>query len=151
MSTTITIEPIEYKITIGRVGPQGARGPAGADGLSGGANLTGTAGGNISGHKVVRYDNAGLVQLADASILTHANKAVGITTGATTTGAEVTIQNGDLMVHNGWSWTIDTPVFLGTNGSLTQSTSGLAFTQVIGIANSATSITINIQPAIILA
>jgi hypothetical protein len=151
MTVNLTIEPIEYKITIGRVGPQGARGVPGADGLSGGANLTGTAGANISGHVVVRYDNNGLIQVADATILSHANKIVGITTGAVTTGNEATIQNGDLMVHVGWSWTPDEPVFLGASGALTQSTSGLLFTQVVGIANSATSITINIQPAIVLA
>lgn len=146
----LVVNPIEYTVTIARIGPQGPRGVAGAAGASGATNVVGTAGTNVSGHVAVMYSGAGLLVPADASILSHLNKVVGITLNAALNGADLTIQGSGIVEHMGWAFTPDQPVFLGLSGSLTQSMAGLLFALPVGIAVSATKLIVNIQPAIVL-
>lgn len=146
------LKPLKYEVSIARVGPQGSKGTPGDPGLSSSSSLEAIANSNISGHKAVMYDSAGQVQVADSTILSNMNRVIGITTGAVVTGATATIQGSGSIDHAGWSFTPNAPVFLGLSGTLTQSLPpGTLFVLPIGVATSATRLSINIQSAIQLA
>lgn len=123
--------------TVAVPGPQGAKGDAGD------ANVTQIheAATNLSGHRAIRVV-AGLAYFCDGSDAAHIGRAIGISTGAATAGADVSIQTSGLLMEPSWSW-IDGPVYVGTAGVLTQQLSGLAYVHQIGLAVSATQIDIN--------
>lgn len=149
---SVTIEPVSYEVTLGRIGPQGKRGEPGLPGASGSETITATSGEVLSGFSVVIYDPSGNVIKASADNVLHMNKVVGITTGASLISAPATIRSSNLMEESTWTWTQDQPIFLGLNGLLTQTVPiGAVFSQVLGIAIAPTRIIINIQPAIFLA
>lgn len=122
----------------GAAGPQGQRGDV-HDYIADGA---------LSGHRLVRSTGSGKVGYVDAANPAHAGLALGITTGAANDATGVTVQLVNEMIEPSWNWTLG-PVFAGANGIPTQSTSGLAFIQVIGVATDPTKLTINIQPPIL--
>lgn len=128
---------------------QGPPGPAGADG---GSILTKTAGAALGGNRAARVDAAtGKAIYADNTVIPDAEAVLGITTGAAAEDTEVTIQTFGEMTEASWNWTPGLPVYLSTNGLLTQTppTSG-SLTQ-IGVANEATKLFIRIQEMILLA
>lgn len=85
---------------------------------SGTSDITLIAGQNLSALRVVTMDAGG--QAIYASNTTLANATVlGVTTTAATAGTSVTIATSGLITDNSWTWTKG-PVFLGTNGTLTQ-------------------------------
>lgn len=87
----------------------------------------------------------------DAANPAHILNCIGVSSNAGATND--IIQIGDLgqTVNASWAWVIGQPVYIGPMGVLTQTypTSGVAFIRVIGFANSATSIYVEIQPPII--
>jgi len=110
-----------------------------------------TAAVTIGGHRVVRVASDG-VRLVSSEELLHAGAAVGITTGAALAGDLATVKFSGEISEPSWNWTPTFPVFIGNEGQLKQSPPSFpdAFSQVVGIATSATSIAINIQSPIIL-
>lgn len=124
----------------------GLQGPPGPRGESGSATYL--AGADLSGHIAVILDSNGFAIPADCTV--SSNYAIaGITTGAASQGTSVLILTTGTLEHLGWTFTTSAPVFLGTNGSITQTLpENAAFTKVLGIATSATRIAIDFQPAI---
>jgi hypothetical protein len=122
---------------------QGPAGPQGLTGAPGGTAVTATAGEAIGGNRAVLLDAAGLAWYADRTTPAHLGRLAGITQGAASLGAAVTLVSYGLMVEPSWAWTPDTPVYLGTAGLLTQTTPTSGFLQIIGIALSATTLFIN--------
>jgi P pilus assembly chaperone PapD len=124
-------------------GPQGAKGDPGdaAD------TPTFEAGGSISAKRVIRVEND-LAYYADGSDAAQAGKALGISVGAASLGDTVTVRMTGMIDEPTWTLT-EGPVYVGANGALTQSVSGLAFVQQIGVAVSPTQININPQLAIL--
>jgi len=121
-------------VTVGEVGPPG---PAGAGGA--GTALTKTAGTALSGHRAVVLDVSGEAIYADNTVLAHRDKVLGLTSGAASAGADVTIVSYGEITEPSWTWTLDEPVFLGANGLLTQTApaliAGAVFLQRIGFPN----------------
>jgi len=124
-------------IEVSGVGP---RGPKGETGESGGNSFlldTNSAiGGNraigtVGGYAVYADSQAGVI-------------AVGVTKSAVTAGNPVTVQSGGKMTVTGAGWTPGEPVFLNTNGTLTQSQPATGISQVIGTAHSADVLLIEI-------
>lgn len=108
------------------------------------------AGAAISGHKAFVLNEFGKVVAADPSNPLH-QYVIGITIAAAENNAQIQYVTGDLLEHSGWAFTVGSPVFLGTAGELTQTIPVTAvFTKVIGIALTATKISIEFQPAIFL-
>ena len=103
----------------------------------------------VSGGRVVILEASG-VSYADSSILAHAGKVVGITTGAASIGTPATYQSVGPMVDGTWSWTPGADIFLGLNGFLTESVPATGFLQRVGHAPSPTSININLGDFILL-
>lgn len=130
--------------TLGVPGPQGPKGDIG-DAI---VTQTAEAGANLSALRAIRVAN-GLAYVCDGTDSSHAGRCIGINTGAALLGDDVTIQTAGLLTEPTWTLA-DGPVFVGANGTLTQSLVGLAFVHQIGIATSPTSIDINPQLPILI-
>lgn len=128
----------------GLQGPEGIQGPKGDPG---GSEITEIAGAAIGGHRVVVLDATGRAVYASNDQLGHATRIVGITKHAAVEGAPVGLQIYGAMTEPTWSWDTSLPVFLGSDGLLTQTqpTAPLAkFSVVVGFPISATTLFIKI-------
>lgn len=103
----------------------------------------------VSGHRMVVLNEDQEVIYADNTIVAHANKILGMTIGAATVG-NVFIQSGGELTEPSWSWTLDVPIWLSTNGLLTQTVPVSGFSLIIGFPVTATKIFINIREPIFL-
>jgi hypothetical protein len=73
---------------------------------------------------------------ADNTILSHANKILGMTTEATLTGA---------ITDSSWSWVLNTPIWLSSSGLLTQVAPVTGFSLIVAFPISTTKIYINLR------
>lgn len=103
----------------------------------------------MGGHRVVCFDPLFEFIYASNDNPAHVGAAVGVTTGAANAGSIATAQTMGALTESSWAWVPRLPVYLGTNGLLTQSVptiaGGAAFLQQIGVPVSATELLINIQ------
>lgn len=107
-----------------------------------------TAATAISGHMLVTLNSTGEAIYADCTSVSKVN-VLGITTGAASAGAEVSLATQGTLEFNGWTFTVDQLVFLGLNGTLTQILPPGAICQkVVGLAISATCVSIELRPPI---
>lgn len=128
----------------------GIQGPPGLNGSSADVPfVTFLTSGPIGGNRAVRLE-AGLVKYASSSTPADASVVLGITRGAAVMGAPVQIQTFGLMTEPTWAWTVDQPVFCGTNGMLTQIAPATGFDLIMGIALSAIQIHIGARMPIAL-
>ena len=129
----------------GDTGEQGPQGIRGLTGPTGGTAIELIAGIDLGGNRVV----TGEAGYADSSDLATISRAVGITVGAATAGSPVNIvASGEL--DGFFGLTVNTPVFLSTNGTLTHTAPVAGYIQRIGVAVSSTKILINIQEPLAL-
>lgn len=119
----------------------GAQGPAGV-----GTTLNVIAGANLSGHRAVRSQGDGTVVYADSSSSADAASDLYLTTGAIMTGASDDVVALGVVNEPSWTW-VPGPVYLSTNGTLTQTPPSLAngdmFIRQVGSALSPTSLFFN--------
>ncbi len=141
---TVDIEHVE----VGMQGPPGIPGIQGPPGDT--PLLTAIAGTAIGGHRAVVFDSEGTVIYADQSIQSHAERVLGISTGAANAATEVTIQTGGELTEPSWNWDLELPIYLGTNGLLTQALPTTGFIEQLAIPLSATSIKFISQTAFFL-
>jgi hypothetical protein len=104
----------------------------------------------LGGHRVVILLSSDKIAYADATNISHANRVVGITTGAVSTNEEVYVQWGSEIEEPSWNWTPGDSIYVGANGVLTASTAGLSFVQRVGHAITPTKIFLKISEAILL-
>lgn len=104
----------------------------------------------IGGHRAVVLNSIGKAIYADNTIAAHANGIIGISIESASAGGFFRAQFAGLMQEPSWSWTPNLPVFLSTNGLLTQAppVSPAVFSHVLGVAVSGTSIAINLKDPI---
>lgn len=134
-------EPAEAEVLeVGRSGPQGPIGPVGPPG---GDEITAIALGALGGHRVALLNAGGSASYADCATLAHMGRVAGVTKGASAAGGDVTIVRSGALSEPSWTWTTGSPVFLGSEGRLTQTPPQGGFLQVIGLALSATELFIN--------
>jgi len=146
----IEIDSSTVETVIEVLGTETLAGPQGLQGVPGPAIFTYSAGIDLSGHRMVVLDDSALVVYADNTVDAHANKVIGMTTGAAMVGAGVTIQAGGELTEPSWDWTLNIPVWLGVNGLLTQAVPVSGFSLIIGFPISQTSIFIDIHEPIFL-
>lgn len=146
-SQTIHVSPVTTTIQV--EGLAGIRGPQGPKGDPGdiAEYPSFEAGEALSAKRVVQVINE-KAYYCDGNTAAHAGKGIGLTTGASAQGDTVTIQTSTMLTEATWTLS-EGPVYVGANGALTQSVTGLAFVQQIGIAVSPTQININPQLAIL--
>ena len=105
-----------------------------------------TASENLGGHRVVTVEG----YYASKDTANDKFKVLGITTGAVNSGETATVTTYGTITEPSWEWTIGTPIFLSTNGQLTQTAPTSGFRLIIGKPQTATSIFIDISEPLIL-
>lgn len=129
-----------------------AAGPQGIPGTSG-TTTTKIAGTAIGGHRAVILDAAGLAHYADNQTLSHRDSVYGITLNAAGSGSEIQIEipTGGI-TEPSWNWTPQQPIWLGANGTLTQTvpSSPAVFRRIIAFATTATQIVVGFREPITL-
>ena len=149
-SVIITESASANVISSSEIGPQGVQGAQGIPGPAGATIISYPAASAIGGHRVVVLNADEEVEYADNTTAAHANKVIGLTTGAAIEGADVIIQSYGEMSEVSWSWTLDVPVWLGTNGLMTQTPPTSGFSLIIGFPVSATKLFVDLREPIFL-
>lgn len=131
------------------------QGPAGIQGLPGpaaGTSFTRAAAANVSGGKAVTLNAAGQCLHADGAKASMANSVVGISLNGGAPDADITIiTNGGEIEETVWNWQANKPVFLGTDGALTQVAPTSGYLLVVGVAVGPTRMLVKIQQPIFIA
>jgi len=138
----ITSERGAAVILAGQRGPQGV----GIPGPAGGSAVQRTFGETLSALRAV-YELDNQVFALDYRDDEHIDLLLGITLTAGALGQVGNVQRSGAIDDAGWSWTPG-PVWLGANGALTQVSPVDGYDVLIGSANSATRITLNLQDPI---
>lgn len=139
---TIQVSQVEQEqISIGTPGPIG---PAGT------ATLSCVAGAILSGNRMVTYDALSTVVYA-SSADASAHAVLGMTLGAALAGAAVSVQTYGKIVEPSWSWTPLEPVYLSTDGTLSQTAPITGYCVRLGFALDAHTLMLAIEPALKLA
>lgn len=131
-------------IDTGQEGPPGPPGPAGD-----GSTITKIATANISGHRVVIASGSNGAAIADKDTPDHMHRVIGITRGAATTGSQIQIAGAGEMTEPSWNWSLG-PVWLGSDGVLTQTLPTTGFILMIGTAIAPTVLMVKIGAPISL-
>ena len=131
-------------IFTGKNGRQGEPGTSTDDAI-----LSYEAGQILSGHRAVILDDD-KVYYADCTTPSHAKRVLGITTGAAMIGAMANIQVNGELTEPSWSWDLDVPVWLSTNGLLSQAPPSSGFSLIVGFPVSETKLLVRISEPIFL-
>ena len=102
----------------------------------------------LSGHRAVYIKDNSKVNYADKDDATSALMLLGITVSAADADMPVDVQYGGELVEPSWNWVVNSPVYLGNSGVLTQTLPTTGLIRQIGIPSSPTSLFIEIQPII---
>lgn len=95
----------------------------GDKGDPGGLFLYKTASEDIGGHRVIILNDDNKVSYASSNVEDNYNRVVGITTHAVSAQELVEIQMMDIMEEPTWAWVSNKPLYLSTDGRLTQDVS----------------------------
>lgn len=147
LNLNITEQNTELTLNSGIKGDKGDKGDTGESGAS--SSYVYTAGEILGGHRSVIIDN-NLAYYADCTNLDHINKPMGISSNASAEGGEVTVVFFGEMEESSWSWDITKPIFIGTNGILTQTPVTSGFSCIIATPITTTKIFIEKQEIFIL-
>lgn len=118
----------------------------GPQGTSGEIIIERLADGPIGGHRVVKITPTGC-DYADSSNISDLGKVIGMTDSAFSANTNVKIFTQKEITEPSWAWTLG-PVYLSTNGLLTQIIPTTGFIQQVGIALSSTKLLLSLQPPI---
>lgn len=127
-------------------GVPGGNGSQGVPGPAGNAAVARLAGETISALRVV-YETAGEVFLLDYRDEDHIDLLLGVTLTAGVAGAPINVQRLMDITDASWNWTLGR-VYLGANGTLTQTPPADGYDVLIGYAVSPTRLTLNLQDPI---
>lgn len=128
----------------------GAQGPQGIPGAGGGSSdILKVATTALGGQRVVISDGASNAAYASNQVLAHRDFVLGVTTGAASAGATVTVKRSGEMTEPTWSWSVGN-VWLGVNGLLTQTppVPPALFSRIIGTAIAPTVVRIDLREPI---
>jgi hypothetical protein len=126
--------------TTSDVGAVGGSGSSGVD--------SGTAAVPVGGHRVVRA-SGGQLYPANSSDTTQAGTVLGVSLAAAAAGASLTYKIEGLVTEPSWNFGPG-PVYLASDASLTQAVPSSGFVQQIGVVQSPTQVSIQIQPPILI-
>lgn len=134
-------------VAVGAQGPQGIQGIPGSGG--GSSDIIKIATIALGGQRVVISDGASNATYASNQVLAHRDFVLGVTTGAASAGAAVTVKRSGEMIEPTWNWSLGN-VWLGINGLLTQTppVSPALFSRIIGTAIAPTVVRIDLREPI---
>lgn len=137
------ITSVSQESTVITSGIQGPPGPSGAS-----ATISYIAGSNLSGGMCIVLENSTAISASNTN-LTHAGKIIGITTGSALSGNPAIIQAvGEL--EGFYGLTVNSKVYLQSNGTISSIIPTTGFIQQVGIALTSTKILINLQPSLVI-
>lgn len=124
-----------------------ASGPPGPPGLVGQAvtDVISAADSALGGHRVVRATATGVAYASAADPEVAA--VLGVTTHAANAGDDITIRVAGALTEPSWMWGPG-PVYLASNGLLSQMPPTIGAIKEIGVALNQTTLLIRIQPEI---
>lgn len=138
----------DTKFEIVFTGPPGPPGADGNPGPAGTTDVTFIAGEAISGHSLVILEGP-LVYAASSQDLSNFGRVIGLTTGATIESDSVLIITRGPITEPSWNWTLNQPIYLAVNGSLTATEpsigAGDLFAQKVGFATGSDSIYLDLS------
>lgn len=110
------------------------------------------AGEILGGHRIVYINSDGKAYYASNTILSDSVRALGITLNAAAVDDNVSIQSFGEVIETSWSWTMGSPIYLSSNGQLTQTppVSPALFQRIIGFPLTTTSLFFSFREPIIL-
>lgn len=126
---------------------QGLPGPPGPIGPAGGIAVSRNTDGPLSALLIVWEDTDGTVRPLDRSDGDHIDLLCGLTLTATGSAGMVNVQRSGTVDDSSWSWTPGR-VYLGANGTLTQTPPVDGFSVLVGVAVSPTRLILNVQDPI---
>jgi hypothetical protein len=146
-TTSVVTEATQFQIL--STGSQGPRGPAGS------GSLFKIAGSSIGGQRIVVTSPTSNDQVLYGSntTATHANLVLGITVNAASAGGTLEIVRSGEITESSWNWTLGAPIFLGTNGLMTQTAPvnpSALFSLVVAFPITPTKIYVSIREPIYL-
>ena len=128
------------------------QGPAGKPGPAGGTSFSRIAAANVSGGKAVTLNAQGQVLHANGADLAFANSVAGVSLNGGAPGSEITITvSGGEIEEPTWNWQANKPIFLGTDGALTQVAPTSGYLLVVGAAIGPTRMLVKVQQPIFIA
>ena len=104
----------------------------------------------MSGHRAVVITGVDQVMYADHDTLSDLGKPVWLNLGSAGVGGLVELAWFGTVVESSWSWTLG-PVYVGTNGLLTQTPPTTGYQRQIGAAVDTDTLWLDPQPGIALA
>lgn len=122
------------------------QGPPGPPGPAGGSSVQRQAGTTVSALLVV-YENANVVWPLDYQDEQNIFEILGVSLTAADAGQNLNIQRSGVINDNSWNWQVGR-VYLGANGTLTQTPKEDGFSVLIGTAVSPNRLLLNIQDPI---
>ena len=120
--------------------------------LEGNHTVTLTAGQQLEAPRILTMDSQGRAIHADSGQVSHADRIIGLGPAAVPAGGTVDVLVTG--VHSDtalWSWDVTKPIWLGTDGDLTQTPPTSGHSTVVAMALSATKIFVSPRPSVILA
>jgi len=139
-AVTVELEPDVVLVTEGEQGPPGV---PGAPGPAGGQAVQRPAGEAISALRAV-YELDGLVYLANTLDESTVYLVIGVAISGAPMGGSLNIQRSGEITDSGWNWTPGL-VWLGSNGTLTQTPPISGFRVNVGVAVSPTRLWLNLD------
>jgi hypothetical protein len=109
-----------------------------------------TASATLSALRVIATDASGGGIYASRSTAATRDCIVGISTNACNVGETCHVKYTGIITDAGWAWTRG-PVYVSTNGQMTQTAPTSGYVRIVGYAINATTISINLQSSIVLA
>lgn len=104
----------------------------------------------LGGHRMAVITAAGLADYADNTIPAHADLVHGLTTGAVASGDMAQVLTRGEITEPSWNWTPGLPLYLVSNGLMSQTPPVSGFSLPAGSAISPTKIFIEFQPPTLL-
>lgn len=114
---------------------------------SGNSAVSGEA---LGGHRCVIH-SSGALYYAETTNVLHINKVVGLTTSAVGSGITTDFVTEGVVIESSWSWNLTTPIYLGSNGLLTQAPINITgFRMIVGTPITSTSMYVSLKTPILL-
>jgi hypothetical protein len=147
--TLVDVQEVTYIIADAKMGPPGPQGlPGNSSGL-----FVAKAAANLSGHRVVLLNADRKLEYGSCDQEADMDRIIGVTNAAAEANMDCPVVSSGEMVENTWAWDVTLPVYLGTNGTLTQvppEAPGAKFCMVVGFPISSTSIFIKPREPILI-
>lgn len=96
----------------------------------------------------VKVNALNQLERCSATNLAHLNTLIGLAKQSGNIADVIAVSEDEYMTNTSWAWQPDKPVFLGIDGTLTQSLIGVVFVQQVGVALTPTKIVIRISQPI---